>query len=140
MNLPESINEQLKFESKLNNVNNVESIVDDVCEKLQINDDFYGNMLIAITEAVNNAIKHGNKDDSNKAVLFSYETLENDLLFTIKDEGSGFDFNNIPDPTIPENINKVNGRGVFIMKSLADEVIFTENGTCVKLKFSVSYN
>ncbi|MCC7332663.1 MAG: ATP-binding protein [Flavobacteriales bacterium] len=140
MNLPESINEQLKFESKLNNVNNVESIVDDVCEKLQINDDFYGNMLIAITEAVNNAIKHGNKEDSNKAVLLSYETLENDLLFTIKDEGFGFDFNNIPDPTIPENINKVNGRGVFIMKSLADEVTFTENGTCVKLKFSVSYN
>ena len=47
------------------------------------------------------------------------------LRFTIQDEGTGFDYENVPDPTAPENIEKVGGRGIFLMKELSDEVSFS---------------
>lgn len=140
MNVLENMTEQLEFESKLNNINRIEKLIDEVCEKHAINEDYYGNMLIALTEAVNNAIIHGNKQDPSKHVFLSCETQQNEVLFTVKDEGFGFDYSCIPDPTKPENLDKLNGRGVFLMKNLADEVIFEDNGTTVRLKFTLSIN
>jgi serine/threonine-protein kinase RsbW len=101
-------------------------------------DDSYGNMLVAITEAVNNAIYHGNKGNPDKQVKISY-LLDNDkIAFYIADEGSGFDYFNIPDPTAPENIDKPNGRGIFLMKQLADQLIFSDNGKTVELYFKIN--
>ncbi|HRN40459.1 MAG: ATP-binding protein [Flavobacteriales bacterium] len=140
MSVLEHMSEQLEFESKLNNINRIEKLIDEVCEKHAINEDYYGNMLIALTEAVNNAIVHGNKQDPSKHVYLSCKTKQNEVLFIVKDEGFGFDFAKIPDPTKPENIGKLNGRGVFLMKNLADEVVFEDNGTTVKLKFTLSIN
>jgi len=62
------------------------------------------------------------------------------VCFIVKDEGVGFDFNNVPDPTLPENLEKLRGRGVFLMKALADEIEFEENGTIIKLNFYISSN
>ena len=57
------------------------------------------------------------------------------LKFIVTDEGSGFDPDSLPDPTAPENIEKVTGRGIFLMKHLADEVSFSESGNQVELIF-----
>jgi serine/threonine-protein kinase RsbW len=105
-------------------INTVENLIESIKNEHNVCDDSYGNMLVAITEAVNNAIYHGNKGNPDKQVKISY-LLDNDkIAFYIADEGSGFDYFNIPDPTAPENIDKPNGRGIFLMKQLADQLIF----------------
>jgi len=138
--IEENIIQHIELPSKLDCISDIESFIDEICDKYEIGEDHYGNILIALTEAVNNAITHGNKLNPTKKVNLDMETQGNELNFIIRDEGDGFDFNNIPDPTLPENVTKLNGRGVFLMKSLADEVDFEENGKIVKLKFSLSAN
>ena len=117
------------------NIRMIESFIDNAREKFQLDDDIYGNIMIAITEAVNNAIKHGNQSDSAKNVSLSLALDETTIKFTVEDEGTGFDFDNLPDPTSPENIEKPGGRGIFLMKHLSDEVEFKEGGRIVELSF-----
>jgi serine/threonine-protein kinase RsbW len=117
------------------NIRMIESFIDNAKERFQLDDDIYGNIMIAVTEAVNNAIKHGNASDSTKNVFLSLSLHENLLKFIVKDEGKGFDFHSLPDPTSPENLEKPGGRGIFLMKNLSDEVSFKENGRIVELSF-----
>jgi serine/threonine-protein kinase RsbW len=130
--------QNLVLTSEVSNLVQIEKLIDSVCDNCHITEDNYGNMLIALTEAVNNAIVHGNKEDKSKKVTLTYEVTNNEVSFVVKDEGNGFDLNQVPDPTLPENINKLSGRGVFLMNSLADEVVFEEKGTMVVLKFCIA--
>ena len=120
------------------NIRIIESFIDNAKEKFNLNDDIYGNIMIAVTESVNNAITHGNKNDRTKNVTLSLSLNNNVINFMIKDEGIGFDFRNLPDPTSPENLDKPSGRGVFLMKHLSDEVNFGNNGSLVELSFYMS--
>jgi len=120
------------------NIRIIESFIDNAKEKFQLDDDIYGNIMIAVTESVNNAIMHGNKSDKSKNVTLSLSLNQNIINFTIMDEGNGFDFQNLPDPTSPENIDKPSGRGIFLMKHLSDEVSFKNNGSLVQLSFYMS--
>lgn len=113
----------------------IESFIDNAKERFHLDEDLYGNIMIAVTEAVNNAIKHGNGGNSKKNVFLSLTLNENLLKFIVKDEGPGFDHNELPDPTSPENLEKPGGRGIFLMKHLSDEVEFRENGKTVELSF-----
>lgn len=128
---------KLKIPSLMENIRIVESFIDNAREKHHINDDIYGNIMIAVTESVNNAIQHGNHEDEKKNVKLSMELSENKIRFLIEDEGSGFDFDNLIDPTAPENIDQPGGRGIFLMKNLSDEVHFSDEGRCVELVFYV---
>lgn len=127
--------ESVSFTSDIKNLSVAESLVDSVCRDNSVHDDHYGNILIAVTEAVNNAIQHGNLEDINKDVIVSVKQNSDELCFTVKDNGNGFAFDNLPDPTAPENIEKECGRGIFLMKSLADKVAFEDNGAKVTLTF-----
>lgn len=117
----------------------VEKYIEDVCMEHNIGPDVFGNILITTTEAVNNAILHGNKKDENKKVEVSFDLdLERKTItFKVKDEGNGFDYDNLPDPTAPENIHMTGGRGVFLIKQLADFVIFSDNGSLLELEFKL---
>lgn len=128
--------DSLKFTSITDNLRLVERLVDDVCSVYKVNEDSYGNMMIALTEAVNNAITHGNQNNPNKFVKIGFENNNNQLIFKISDEGDGFNYNSLPDPTDPANIDKPNGRGVFLMKNLADSMEFMMNGKMVVLAFN----
>lgn len=132
--------QNIDFPSEADNIHLVEKLIDNVCEELKIHEDNYGNILIALTEAVNNAIHHGNKLDPSKKTSIRCDQDEKHLRFRVEDQGAGFDFDNLPDPTDPENIEKPNGRGIFLMKNLADEVSFEENGRIVELVFELSAN
>jgi serine/threonine-protein kinase RsbW len=132
--------QKIRITSKSENIGLVEKLVNSICETYKIGEDHYGNILVAITEAVNNAIQHGNKANPNKNIDISYISNENNLRFSVKDEGEGFNFAQLPDPTNPENIEKPNGRGVFLMKHLADKVQFEDNGSKVVLDFKLSAN
>jgi serine/threonine-protein kinase RsbW len=127
--------ESLEFASKGENITIIERLVDDLCAKFQVQEDYYGNILIALTEAVNNAIYHGNKQDPEKSVVVKYSASEEEFEFIIEDEGAGFDFENVPDPTSPESIEKPNGRGVFLMKHLSDDIEFEDEGRLVIMRF-----
>lgn len=137
MTLTESAQmETINFASKGENITIVERLIDELCDKHKIQEEHYGNILIALTEAVNNAIYHGNKQDPAKEVIVKYEATKDRFFFRIEDDGPGFDFENVPDPTSPENLEKPNGRGVFLMKHLSDELEFFEDGRIVEIAFT----
>ena len=125
----------IQVPSIMENIRMIESFIDNAKEKFDLNDDIYGNIMIAVTEAVNNAIKHGNSGNKSKNVYLSLSLDESLIKFTIKDEGTGFNYESLPDPTAPENLEKPGGRGIFLMKHLSDEVEFKDNGSVVELSF-----
>ena len=127
---------ELRFDSKPENIAVVEKLIDKISADHGIVAEHYGNVLIAMTEGVNNAIVHGNKLDETKSVSVSCAIDEKTLVFRIKDEGPGFDYDNLPDPTAPENIEKPHGRGVFLMRHLADKCAFEDEGRIVELTFT----
>lgn len=113
----------------------VERLIDAACSNLALNEDLFGNVLIAVTEGVNNAIIHGNQMKAELQITVSVRKNEEWVCFSIKDQGIGFDPEAVPDPTEPENILKENGRGIFLMKNLSDDLTFEENGTRVNIFF-----
>jgi serine/threonine-protein kinase RsbW len=129
----------LEISSRPESINTIEKLIDDLRSDYNIHEDAYGNILVAVTEAVNNAIQHGNKYDPNKKVKINYELEEETISFVIRDQGPGFDYYNLPDPTAPENIEKPTGRGIFLMKHLADQIIFSDNGSVVELYFKTGH-
>lgn len=128
----------LVLTSDTRNISHVEPLVSLVFESNKINFDLFGNVLVALTEATNNAIMHGNRCNPDKCVTISYMMGNEMLFFTICDEGCGFDPDTLPDPTDPQNLENPNGRGVFLMRKLADRVEFEDNGAKVVLGFKVA--
>jgi len=128
---------EIRFQSKIENINIVEKLVDDISAQQNLSSEIYGNLLVAMVEAVNNAIIHGNKLDETKEVVLNYGIEEGYFWFDVKDQGPGFDFKNLPDPTLPENIEKPHGRGIFLMSHLVDEILFKEKGTKVCLRIKI---
>ena len=126
---------KIEIPSLRENIRMIESFIDNAKEKYHLDDDIYGNIMIAVTESVNNAIMHGNQSDKSKSVFLSLNLEEKLIKFTVRDEGEGFDYQNLPDPTAPENIDKPGGRGIFLMKNLCDEVQFNDNGSSIVLSF-----
>ncbi len=129
---------QIQIPSLAENIRIVESFIDNAKDQFDLNDDIYGNIMIAITESVNNAIIHGNKLDAKKNVSLVLDVTDDILHFQVLDQGPGFDFQQLPDPTDPDNIDKPGGRGIFLMKHLADEVSFLNEGREVRLSFYIN--
>ena len=108
--------ESLELSSNYKSIASVEKLIDKVCNTVGVNEESYGNVLIAVTEAVNNAIQHGNKENEDLQINVSVKDNPKSVCFSVKDEGLGFDFNNLPDPTSPDNLLKESGRGIFLMQ------------------------
>ena len=125
----------IQIPSLTENIRIIESFIDNAKEKYQLDDDIYGNIMIAVTESVNNAIVHGNKNIADKNVSLSLVLQESSIKFIVQDEGGGFNFEKLPDPTSPDNVDKPSGRGIFLMKHLSDEVEFKDYGRVVELTF-----
>lgn len=119
------------------NICKLESFIEEVAQRYDVTPDIYGNILVSLTEAVTNAIKHGNQNDESKYVEVKLRKGRNKLAFSVSDEGKGFDFNSVPDPTAPENLLKIGGRGVFLMKQLSDMVVFRNQGSTVEMEFAL---
>ena len=126
-----------RFPSHPRNVEKVSALVERVAMKYKISPDVYGNLLISMTEAVTNAIKHGNHNDESKMVKIRLAKRKNMLSVSISDEGLGFDYHSLPDPTKPENLMKIGGRGVFLMTQLSDTIEFFDNGSTVEMGFNI---
>ncbi|MEY3417927.1 MAG: hypothetical protein RL308_951 [Bacteroidota bacterium] len=127
----------IQIPSLVENIRIVESFIDNAKEQFKINDDLYANIMVAVTESVNNAIRHGNDCNKDKNVSLSLILEGKKIKFLVEDEGNGFDYINLPDPTAPENIEKPGGRGIFLMQNLCDEVNFSKNGASVEMVYNL---
>jgi serine/threonine-protein kinase RsbW len=128
----------ISIPSKIDNLRKVEKVIDEISAEFKIGEDQYGNILIAALEAANNAILHGNQLDEKKNVSITFIIEQKVLKIKVEDQGPGFDYQNIPDPTAPENLENVNGRGIFLMEKLSDKIEFFRNGAVVQLEFKIN--
>ena len=131
---------KLVIPSKIENLRKVEKAVDELSSANNFHSDLYGNILIATLEAANNAILHGNKQDESKMVeiTFNIDVDNTKLVINVIDQGTGFDYTNIPDPTAPENIENISGRGIFLMEKLSDGIQFFDEGKHVEITFKLN--
>jgi serine/threonine-protein kinase RsbW len=128
----------LQLPSKLESITILENFIDTIQEENSVPENVYANMLTCLNEVVINSIIHGNKHDESKKVYINLEIVDKkELQFTITDEGEGFDYNNLPDPTAPDNLENLSGRGIFIVKHLADQCIFNMTGNQIELHFKI---
>lgn len=128
---------KINIASEIENLREVEKVIDEISAEYNIGSEIYGNILIASLEAANNAVSHGNKLDPSKRVDITLTIKGNRLTVITKDEGPGFDYENVPDPTAPENIENVNGRGIFLMRQLSDGLEFHEDGRISEMYFNL---
>lgn len=126
---------RLQIESRQKSLRLVEKAIDEVTSELGISQDSYGKILVSTIEGVNNAIVHGNKSVPEKLVDIEFKCEGNELSVRIRDEGQGFRPEDVPDPTLPENREELNGRGVFLMSNLADKIRFSKRGNSVTMTF-----
>lgn len=132
-----NLEETLVLDSNIDSVNQIEKLIDSQSQMLGIDDDIYGKYMLSVVECVNNAIVHGNKLSADKKVTVRYHIDNEKIEVEVQDEGEGFDPDSLPDPTAIENIEKDCGRGIFLMRHLADEVEFSDNGRHVRLTFNL---
>jgi serine/threonine-protein kinase RsbW len=126
---------EIKIESELEKLSVVEAAIDSATCQIGVSVDNYGKILVSTLEAVNNAILHGNKSDPGKFVKIVIAYNSNELKIKVTDEGQGFRPEEVRDPTLPENIEEPNGRGVFLMARLADKVKYSKKGNEVTMVF-----
>ena len=112
------------LESTPKAIRRLETFLRHVLRGLRVDDTRYHDLLVSATEAVNNAIVHGNKRDPSKNVYVTCEILSDRLTLKIRDEGSGFNPDSIPDPLHPENLTKASGRGLLVIRTLMDKLEF----------------
>ncbi len=126
---------KLKIESEVNNLRIVEKVIDEVTNELGISQDSYGKIMVSTMEGVNNAILHGNHSEPEKLVDIEFAFKSNVLKVKITDQGNGFRPEEVPDPTIPENVELLSGRGIFLMSHLADKIKYSKKGNVVTMTF-----
>ncbi len=129
---------ELEIDSNPECLHEVESFIEEIRDTLGFKDDVFGNVMVAITEAVNNSIFHGNGGDAAKKVRINCETVNQyRIMISVEDEGDGFDATQLPDPTAPENLENPGGRGVFLMRHLSEDISFEKEGRRVEMIFNI---
>ena len=126
---------KIRIESQVENLRIVENAIDEATSVIGISQDNYGKILVSAMEAVNNAILHGNKSIPEKIVDIEISYKGDELIISVTDQGSGFKPEKVPDPTTPENIEELNGRGIYLMSHLADKIKYNKKGNSVTMTF-----
>jgi len=112
----------------------VETFITDIFREYNLEKKYFNKVYVCISEAVVNSIKHGNKNDRNKSVSIEVNCDMHEINIMIEDEGDGFDLNQISDPTNGENLKNESGRGIFIIKTLTNQIEYNEKGNRVQFK------
>ncbi len=129
-------NGQIAIPSSLDYLPKVDEYVEGKLRKLGVDEDRLADIAVSVTEAVTNAVLHGNKNDLKKKVRIRLKADSSRVEITVEDEGNGFNAESIQSPIEEGNLLKEAGRGIFILKSLMDEVDFIvlpQKGTVVKM-------
>ena len=126
---------ELRIQTRPENINQLENYVQEVVTQVGMGSNKFADILISLTEAVNNAMIHGNKHCEEKNVLIRCKGQKTGIAFLVKDEGDGFNPSEVPNPTDENLLDCCGGRGVYIMTQLADRVKYMDNGTTVEMYF-----
>lgn len=130
---------EISIKSKLSELHKLENFVEQISDVYNVNSTYYSNILVVLNEAVTNSIIHANHEQESKNVNIKFEAKNKGLVFTITDEGTGFDFNNYPDPTDIniDNYDEI-GHGLFLMKNLSDSIDYDEKTGSIEIGFKIS--
>lgn len=128
----------LIINSRIENIRLVENFLENLIQEFSLEKKLCGKIIIATIEATNNACLWGGKNDENKKVTITAWIKNTELYVSVEDEGEGFAYKKIPDPTIPENIRKSGGRGIYLMKALSNSLKYQKNGSKVIMTFSLN--
>jgi len=128
----------LRLQSLPENIHQVEKLVEDICNDYNLNHNYFGCINVALTEAFTNALVHGNKNNPEKIITISFEKKSTGLTFNVKDEGQGFVYQTIPDVKDDGKEKTFPGKGIFLIKSLSDDVNFVGNGSEIEIGFKIS--
>lgn len=113
---------ELRLSSRVELANLVHAASDEICRLAGLDEDAMLNLGLALREATINAMKHGNHLVEEKPVDITFDVEGRQLVIDVKDQGEGFDFSRTADPRLPENLEKTNGRGLFLIRNFVDEV------------------
>ena len=119
------------------NVHRVEKFLMNMSAGLKIGDERFSTLLVVLTEAVNNAIVHGNKRNPGKRVVVTCVREKDVLMVTVKDEGNGFNPEKVPSPIHENNLLRETGRGVFLMRQLMEGVSYNKKGNEVTMRMKI---
>ena len=128
---------KISIPSEIDNIVKVENFIEIFMENFNLPSELLGRISLSLIETVNNSVLHGNKRDVNKMVDIVVQKIGNQFKVTVSDEGKGFDYIKVPNPTLLDSMGESVGRGLFLMKSLSDNLIFENNGASVTLIFKV---
>ncbi|MBQ4206545.1 MAG: ATP-binding protein [Bacteroidales bacterium] len=126
--------ESFVIQSDIDNLPQVEERLFHFCREYNVGS-YYSTVSVAVLQAVENAILHGNGSDSSKHVTLSFGTCRGGIYVEVVDEGHGFDYSRYGD--LPSD-DQMAGEGIFVMHQLADRLVFEEGGRKVRLEFEVS--
>jgi len=130
------ISKTMLFPSEIKSILLLENGLNELKQNLFLNETVFSEIKTCLNEALTNAIVHGNKENLAKFVKLDIDLIHQKcLIFKITDEGEGFKPEQIEDPTDSENLEKIGGRGVYIMRKLADFCIFNNHGNELTLYF-----
>jgi serine/threonine-protein kinase RsbW len=131
---------QMQLRSEPKNITQIEPLIEEIKKVLRLSDDDEGTLGIALSEAVNNAILHGNNSQPDKLVKININHLNGKLMITVMDEGIGFTDDSKVDPTDPENLLKTSGRGLFLMRQMMQNVAVTstDEGTTLTMEMTIN--
>lgn len=123
--------------SRLSNLEEVRNFLDQIFYESELDRRHFNRILLGLSEAVCNSMRHGNELKEDKSVFISVRFEKNLMVLEVGDEGSGFDFSQLSDPTASENIRKERGRGLFLIRQFADDLQFFEGGSRVRIKYRI---
>ncbi len=127
----------LKLNSTLDELDRIETFVNEIGSLIGIKGDLRHHIMLVLTEAVTNAILHGNKQNKSKSVELEAKITPRRLILSVQDEGDGFDPESIPNPIEKENLLKSSGRGIWLIHEFADKVSFSDNGRKITIEFKL---
>lgn len=129
---------ELRLKSSKSHLHQIEKFVEEISEEYHLNDSYFGNILIALTEAFLNAVKHGNKEDDSKNVHILLQPKPAGLYFSVIDQGAGFNYKEYEDMDSLVKKGEETGRGILLIHSLCDEVTFSNKGRMITMLFKVT--
>jgi len=125
----------LNIKSETKNIDLVRSFLRNIFYECEFDFVLFNRVFLGVSEAVCNSIEHGNQGVAEKNVQISVFAGIDYIVVTVKDEGIGFEYEMLPDPTTEVNLRKESGRGIHILRNVADNVVFQEHGTKITIKF-----
>ena len=124
---------KLEIPSEIKLIYVLDSIISEILREMEFDEESREQVNLAVIEAGTNAIKHGNQNDPNKTAYFQFGVYPDKITIKVRDEGKGFEIEQVDDPLDPENLLRTNGRGIFLIQACMDEIEFNEIGNEISM-------